>query len=111
MYNLEIYRTHKKSPMFEKPHATFSGKMAFFFFIFFFCKGFCLEKKFQNTFQNKNFPPPFLKTYKLYENYTKIIRKLYEIIQKLYEIYKKKLYEIIRKLYKNYTKIIQIISI
>ena len=45
-------------PMFEKPHATFSGKMAILLFIFFFCKGFYLEKFFQNTFQNKNFPPP-----------------------------------------------------
>jgi hypothetical protein len=41
-------------PMFEKPHATFSGKMAILLFIFFFCKGFSFQNFFQNTFENKN---------------------------------------------------------
>ena len=66
-------------PMFEKPHATFSGKMALFFFIFFFCKGFSFQIFFQNTFENKNFPPPL---FKIQRNSTKIQQKFNEIQRK-----------------------------
>ena len=32
-----------------------------FFFFFVFYENFNMKKKFQNTFQNKNFPPPLQK--------------------------------------------------
>ena len=61
--------------MFEKPHATFSGKMAILLFIFFFSKEISLQNFFQNTFQNKNFPPPL---FKIQRNSTKIQQKFNE---------------------------------
>ena len=87
----------------KKKTVLFLGKRPFSFLFFFFVKDFIYKIFSKIVLKIKFPPPPFSKTYKLYENYTKII-------QKLYENYTKKLYEIIRnytKIIQNYTKIIQ----
>ena len=87
-------------PMFEKPHATFSGKIALLLFIFFFSKGFSLQNFFQKSFFFWTSPPPLKNSTKILQNSTKILRnstkkcinstkiilqnstKFYEILQK-----------------------------
>ena len=89
--------------MFEKPHATFSGKMALFFFIFFFCKGFSFQIFFQNTFENKNFPPPFLKFNEIQQKFNENSTKFNENSTKINEKIQQNFNEIQQKFNKNST--------
>ena len=91
-------------PMFEKPHATFSGKMALFFFIFFFCKGFSFQIFFQKSFFFGTSPPPFLKFNEIQQKFNKNSTKFNENSTKINE----KIQQNSTKFNKNSTKIQQI---